>query len=163
MGPKSGTSESLHRQDAKCRIGASILKSASAMQPCLNLALNSQLARRFQPKPKPRHPGIRTGEGLQDEIAFACKMGPKSWTHHGWNLRHRSYCQVQVRQPRFWTVFKSSKWPLKCPPEVICFQIRNPQEYLRKPASMPRETCRKPAGNPIGNPQETGRHSAGNL
>ena len=73
------------------------MKSASAMQPCLNLALNSRLARTFQPKPKPRHPGIRTGEDLQDEIAFACKMGPKSWTHHGWNLRHRSYMSGQTR------------------------------------------------------------------
>ena len=40
---------------------------------------------------------MRTGEDLQDEIAFACKMGPKSWTQHGWNLRRKSYMSKQTR------------------------------------------------------------------
>ena len=38
---------------------------------------------------------LKTGEDLQDEIAFACKMGPKTWTHHGWNLRRKSYMSGQ--------------------------------------------------------------------
>ena len=73
-----------------------------------------------------------------------------------------SFCEVQVRQPRFWTVFRSSKWPLKWTREVICFWIINLQETLRTPASIPRETRRKPHRKPAGNRQALSRKPIGN-